>query len=478
MAFGVVFFGLLFPWIHLFGLAAYLLLVGLEAAFVAGGLALGTVIRRQLPEPIRFLAFPMAMLAGEFARSHLPLGGFPWGGLGYSQHSNRLLLRLAAYTGVWGLSFLVATVNALLADAVASCRSNRMGAAWRAAGAVVLLLAPALLPVSVPHGAPARVALVQGNAPPRNPADPSLSDQQAVANQAAVTARLKPGQVDLVLWPESSLAQDPLTHPELFAPLAASVRALGVPFLVGANIGVPAQPGVDDGAPRFRNESLLIDASATVRSRYVKMHLVPFGEYVPGRRLLSSWVRELNRVPADGIPGTRASVFTIAQGTFASAICYETAYPELVGAFVRHGARLIVISTDNSSYQHSPTSAQMVAISQLRAAEQRVWVAQAALTGISAVIAPSGQVVQRAGLFRQALLTPTVRFATGETFYGRYGDWFPVLILVLGGLLLVAALVRPRARRPPVGREPVEPEPVGPEPVGPEPAAVRAARPQ
>lgn len=441
-SFGVVFFGLLFPWLHLFGLAAYLLVVGVEAAFVAAALALGTVLRRHLPAWGAVAAFPTAFLAGEYARSHLPLGGFPWGGLGYSQHSNALILHLAAYTGVWGLSFLVALVNALLAEAAAALwgaggQTGVRVAAICVAACITLAFCPALLPVPTPNGKKATLALVQGNAPTEDPANPHALDQVALDDQVAETARLAGRKVDLVVWPESSVGHDPFSDPTLLNPLLASIRATGAPFVVGATISEPGTPGVDAGAARFRNESILFSATGSVLGRYVKMHLVPFGEYVPARRLLAGWIKELNRVPEDGIPGTAPTVFTIAQGTFASAICYETAFPELVGAFVAHGARMIIVSTDNSSYLRSPASAQMVAISQLRAAEQRMWVAQAAITGISAVIGPDGQVRQKTGLFEPALLTPTVTFATTETVYGRYGDWFPVLVLAAGAAGLV-----------------------------------------
>ena len=442
-AFGLWFFGLLFPWIHLFGMAAYLLLVTLEAAFVAAALTLGTVLRRHLPERAGALAFPVAFVVAEYLRSHLPFGGFPWGGLGYSQHNNALVLHLAAYTGVWGVSFLVALVNALLADGVlaAARRRHWPRAAVPAGLAVALVLAPALLPVGIPRGAAATLAIVQGNAPLQDPADPHALDQEALQRQVGLTNQLAGKKVALVVWPESSVGHDPFSDPSLLNPLLDSIHRVDAPFLVGTTIPIPGTPGRDAGAGRFRNESLFFNSSGFLVARYVKMHLVPFGEYVPGRRLLAGWIKELRRVPNDGVPGARPTVFSIPEGTFASAICYETAYPELVGGFVAHGARMLIISTDNSSYRRSAASAQMVAISQLRAAEQRMWVTQAALTGISAVIAPDGHVVARTGLFTSALLTPTVRFATGTSVYGRFGDWFPVLILLLGSAGIIA---RPR----------------------------------
>ena len=436
-AFGLLFFGLLIPWIHLFGMAAYLLLVFLETAFVAGSLAAGAVMRRRLPEGAGFLAFPVAFLAGEFLRSHAPLGGFPWGGLGYSQHDNLTVLRLASYTGVWGVSLLVALVNALLAEAILAARSAAAGAGppglaglVRAAVAVGLLVVPALLPVISPRGGFASLALVQGNPPQQDPTDPHATDREFLEAQVALTRTLAGSRVALVVWPESSLGHDPFSDPSLLDPLLASIRQMGAAYIVGATLDAPGG--------RFRNVSLFFRSDGSTAGSYVKMHLVPFGEYVPARRLLAGWIRELDRVPLDGIAGRSPTVFSLPQGAFASVICYETAYPELVRSFVTRGARMIVVSTNNSSYLRTAASAQMVAISQLRAAEERMWVAQAALTGISAVIAPSGRVVARTGLFRPALLTPTIRFATGTTVYGRYGDWLPVAVLVAGVLVLSA----------------------------------------
>ena len=442
-AFGLVFFGMLFPWIRLFGTAAYLLLVGLEAAFVAVFLLAGVLARRRLPACLTPLVFATAMLAGEFLRSHGPIGGFPWGGLGYSQHNSPGILHLAAYTGVWGISWLIAAVNALLAGAILRVRSAPAGSLARAGLAGGLVLLPALLPVSSPGGASAKLALIQRPSPVPNP-DGSSLQAQSLSSEASLTSGLAGKGIDLVVWPESSFDTDPLTVSDLAAPLLQAIRETGASFVVGASVDVPAT----SGGAKFRNESMFLHSDGALAARYVKMHLVPFGEYVPGRRLLAGWIHELDKVPADGVAGTSPTVFSLAQGNFGTVICYETAYPELVGAFVAKGARMIIVSTNNASYKRSPASAQMVAISQLRAAEQRMWVAQSALTGISAVIAPSGRVVERTDLFATGVLTPTIRFATAPSPYGRYGDWFPALMLVPGlGAIVAGAVPRKAAAR-------------------------------
>jgi apolipoprotein N-acyltransferase len=422
VVFGLVFFGLLFPWIQLFGTAAYVLLVVLETAFVVVSLLVGLALRRRLPAGLTPLAFGTAFLAGEFVRSHTPLGGFPWGGLGYTQHDHAAILRLAAYTGVWGISLLIATVNAILADALVMLWAAPGRAVALLALAAALVLAPALLPVPEPKGAPVTLGLVQ-RAPPVDDPGQGSAQEQSLTSEAALTRTLAGRKVGLVVWPESSFDSDPLATASLAGPLLQSIRATGASFVVGASVDAPGT--------RFRNESLFIRPDGTLAARYVKMHLVPFGEYVPGRRFLASWIHELDKVPADGVAGTAPTVFSLAQGKFGTVICYETAYPELVGSFVARGARMIVVSTNNASYRRTAASAQMVAISQLRAAEQRMWVAQSALTGISAVIAPTGQVVERTKLFDSQVLTPTIRFATTRTPYGRYGDWFPAILFVV-----------------------------------------------
>jgi apolipoprotein N-acyltransferase len=266
------------------------------------------------------------------------------------------------------------------------------------------------------------LALVQRQPPTQDPAQGS-PQEQSLRSEAALTRSVAARKVGLVVWPESSFDNDPLSTASLAGPLLQSIRATGAAFVVGASVDAPG--------PRFRNESLFIRPDGTLAAQYVKMHLVPFGEYVPGRRFLASWIHELDKVPADGVAGTSPTVFSLPQGKFGTVICYETAYPELVGSFVARGARMIVVSTNNASYRRTPASAQMVAISQLRAAEQRMWVAQSALTGISAVIAPTGQVVERTKLFDSQVLTPTVRFATTRTPYGRYGDWLPAVLFVV-----------------------------------------------
>lgn len=391
-----------------------------------------------LPGGWKVLAFPLAFVAGEYLRSHLPLGGFAWGGIGYSQHGDPAALRLASYTGVWGLTLVVAGASALVGEGVLAARAAPGRAALWALGAAALVLLPRALPVHDADGEAAVVAMVQGNVP-EHVDDPHADDLEVLQNHIALSRSLPATRPSLVVWPEGSVERDPFSDPQFSQPLTETVRAVGAPFLVGATLDGPGG--------RFFNSSLFFRPDGSLAGRYDKMHLVPYGEYVPGRRILEPLVKELERVPRDGIAGGTPTVFEIREGRFASVICYEVIFPDLVRRFVAAGARFLVVSTNNSSFARTPASAQHVAFSQVRAAEHRMWVAHAALSGISAVVDPSGRVVRSTGLFEPALLTPEIRFSTRTTVYGRYGDWPPVSATVAVWIMSLASIRAGRGRR-------------------------------
>lgn len=457
-AFGVTFFGMLLPWIRLFGPEAYVGLVVFETAFVVAALAAGQWVMRRLQPRLgaaAALAFPLAFLAGEYLRSHLPLGGFGWGGLGYSQHDNLPLLRLASYTGVWGLSLVLASTALLAERALTALAAARvLWAMASLAAGLALALVPGILLVTSPGGAHARIAAVQGSLP--DPSKPSsvpetgpssepgsqIGERPALDAQLELTRTLTGRRWSLVVWPESSVDVDPFLNQDVHDLLVDSARAIRAPMLVGAKTDEP-----DD---RFRNTSLLFSADGRLLDRYDKQHFVPFGEYVPFRKLLVPLVSELQRVPRDGVPGTRPTVFRLPEGRFAAAICFESTFPGLVREFVDRGAGLLVVSTNDSAFERSAAARQHLAFAQLRAAEHRMWVLQAALTGITSFVEPSGRAVSQTGLFQRAVVEDDVRFATTRTVYGRFGDWLPAacLLSLVAGATAAARSPRHRTSRP------------------------------
>jgi apolipoprotein N-acyltransferase len=173
---------------------------------------------------------------------------------------------------------------------------------------------------------------------------------------------------------------------------------------------------------------------------------VPFGEYVPMRDALG-WLPELRQVPYDFEPGDTRTLFEAAGHPFESVICFESAFGPLVRDTVRDGAQVVVVSTNNRSYQRSANSEQHLALGQMRAAETGRAVLQASVSGISAVIDPDGDIHHETGLFESRIVRASVPTSTGETLYVRFGDWVVLLAAVAMVVVTIVAVRRPVSSR-------------------------------
>jgi len=429
--FGVGFFGTLLYWQSLLGWIAWGLLVGLEAVFIGLWGALWAVASRRGGHLAGVLVPPVLWVAVEYLRSVVPLGGFTWGHLAQSQHDLGWMLRPAAFTGAWGVTLLVGITNGALAEAWRSLssvpRSAGRATALVAAAAVVVA-APALLPAQSADGREARVAIVQGNVPRDYPGSFFDKELEIIESHARLTAGLRDQNPDLVIWPESSVGIDPYRYPMVKRALAEAARAVGAPMLVGGEVDV---------GPRKRKVVVfVVSPEGRITGFYQKRHHVPFGEYIPARRFLD-WIPMLDQVPTDSIPGPGPEVFMLAGGPVAPVISFEGDFGSLVRQSIDAGGRLLVVATNTSTYGFTWNSAQHVAFSQLRAVENGVWVAHAALSGISAFIAPDGAVVRSTPLWEAATVVKRVRFSTGATWYARTGDWLPLgcVVAAVGAVL-------------------------------------------
>ncbi len=438
LAFGIGFFGVLLAWISLIGWLAWCLLVGLQALFVAGFAWLWSWIARRLEAVARIAAAGVLWVTFEYLRSIVPLDGFTWGQLAQSQHELSWLLRLAAVGGGWLVSFVVVGVNALFAEAIAAIAEHRLrtAAACVAATAVTLVL-PAVLPVAEVGERGVRVAIVQGNIPPEaDRLELYTKELGIIRRHQRLTGRLADRGIDLVVWPESSVGLDLERVEPAGRAVAAAARAVDAPMIVGGNL--------DAGQDRYRVMAFEVSSEGEVVDRYQKTHLVPFGEYVPARRLLG-WAPGLEQVPRDAIAGSDPVVFDVAGGKVAPVISFEGDFGSLVRQRIDGGGRLLVVATNTSTWGRSWASAQHLAFSQVRAAENGVWVVHAALTGISGFVRPDGVVVAATPLWRGTTLVRDVSFAEDVTLYARLGDWVP-LACVLGSVLAAARAAVGRRR--------------------------------
>jgi len=200
---------------------------------------------------------------------------------------------------------------------------------------------------------------------------------------------------------------------------------------------------VNDPDGSQHTSALAFDGAGTLVDRYDKVHLVPFGEYVPWRSRLS-WIGAISQIPVDRVAG--ASVDTVSQPglpAYGTPICFENSFPAIPRAFVRGGATFLVVPVNNASYGLTAAAAQHLQMSQVRAVETGRWVVDAGVAGISAFIDPAGVIVGRTGLFETAILRGQVRPSTHRTIYARFGDWLPVASVILLAMTFLTA--RPRS---------------------------------
>ena len=437
LTFGVAFFGVLLYWISIVGWIAWGLLVLLQGLFLGVFGALWSLLRPRLPRWAGVLAAAVLWVAVEYVRTRVPLGGFTWGQLAQSQHNATWMLNAAAWGGSWAVALLVVLANALVAEAW-RLRSPRSSVP-ALAGAAALLGLPLLLPGPRAEGDAIRVAIVQGNVPRSFDGTVLDKERTIIRSHERLTKELAPGSVDLVVWPESSVGLDVDDDPVASEAVRSAARAVGAPMIVGGNLDVDED--------RYQVMAFHVSPQGEIVDRYQKTHLVPFGEYVPARASLD-WLPMLAQVPRDAIAGDEPTVFDIAGDKIAPVVSFEGDFGSLVRGRIDAGGRLLVVATNTSTWEESWASAQHVAFSQVRAAENGVWVVHAALSGISALIAPNGDVVADTPLWTATTETGAVRFTTSPTFYARTGDWLPLLCLLALVSLGAVALVRGRRSVP------------------------------
>jgi apolipoprotein N-acyltransferase len=205
-------------------------------------------------------------------------------------------------------------------------------------------------------------------------------------------------------------------------------------MIVGGNL--------DLDADRYKVVAFHLSAQGEIEEVYQKTHLVPFGEYVPGRSLLG-WIPMLDQVPRDAVPGDAYGVFELPQGPIATVISFEGDFGSLVRRPIDAGGRALVVATNTSTWEHSWASAQHLAFSQVRAAENGVAVVHAALSGISGFIEPGGELTESSELYEATTLTQTINFSPAVSFYARTGDWAAYLAILVSAAGLFTVL-RPR----------------------------------
>jgi apolipoprotein N-acyltransferase len=442
LVFGVAYFGALLYWILLFGELAWGSLVLLSCLSTGLFGALATAVWRSA-HPLRSCVGLAALWTViEWVRGTWPLGGFTWGALGSTQTGDASLLKLASVGGMSSISFVVLLVAALLLLAFDRMVERRTtGAILMIALGIGLVVAPGLIVLPAANGRPIDVAAIQVNVLTARGQDAAAEDIAVARLNVDLHEQLAEDPPDLAVWGEGALDPGATSDPATSQLVARAIADVGVPTLAGA---------VTNGADgKQRTEVLLFDGSGSMIDRYAKVHLVPFGEYAPWRDELD-WISALQQVPIDRTPGEGVRTLSgPGLPPFGTPICYENSFPALDRAFVNAGARFLVVTINNASYGRTAASRQHLIMSRLRAVEDGRWVVHAAVSGISAIIDPSGRVVAERGLFVPGTIRHTIRASTTRTLYVRFGDWVPLASL----LFALGAILAPRRRRR-ITREP------------------------
>jgi apolipoprotein N-acyltransferase len=376
----------------------------------------------------------MLWVALEYARSHL-FTGFPWLLLGSAATDYFPVARMARWTGVYGLSYLLAALPAACAWLL--LRPGRPATAhliW-VAGVVAAL---SLTAPDEQYGEDQTAFLVQTNIPQEVAFEPW--DQET---QAPLLARLRELTIKgvgrqkspaLVAWPEVPAPfyfwEDSFTRQYA----EAMARNTNSNFVMGIVAYVPGSNGAQP-----TNSMVVLAPSGEVLAQYDKIHLVPFGEYVPLRRWLVL-AEKLTAEIGDFVPGSKLVVSQMEGGRMSGLICYEVIFPDLVRRFVRNGAEVLVNISNDGWYGSSAARYQHLLIARMRAIENARYLLRATNTGITAVIRPDGRVTAELAPDRPGVLRGQWSFQQRQTFYTRHGDVFAMAACVLAGLGCLAGI--------------------------------------
>jgi apolipoprotein N-acyltransferase len=415
---------------------AYTLLVFLLACYPAAACCLTKYLIRSGGAPF-ILIFPAAWVVFEYAQSLSPFGGFPWLSAGYSQSRFLTVIQIADITGIYGVSFLLVWIGTVIFWVFR--HTGRRLSIWMPSLAALLMVAGCIVygkaslrkwETSAPRF---RVAMLQGNISFDAPDNVVLDKFQN--GYVRMADRLPPSGTDLLVLPESPSP----VYFETNASYRGVIEQLAKRFPLGIvfnNIRREENAEV----LHYFNSAYFVDRNGVLRGVYDKMHLVPFGEYIPLKKLFS-FVEVISKDVGSFESGSEYRLVQVGDHPANSIICFEAVFPSLVRRFVHDGSELILNLTNDGWYGDSPAPYQHLAIARLRAVENRRFLLRATNSGISAVVEPSGSVQASTGILREAICEGRFDFVGERTFYARYGDVFVFLCaIILFGSVTFAVL--------------------------------------
>ena len=437
------------PW-YISSLA--LLLLALYMSLYLGLFAMATrFFVRELPAPLCLFLIPALWVGLDWFRGVF-LTGFPWMDLGYALYQYPLLIQAADLAGHHGVSFLVVSANVLVFLLIIHKASLKN---------CLLLLIPFLAlfagaglysvtrlqhleeQLSSLQTQRVRIGVVQGNRDQSQKWAPAKQQETVETYITATETLAQPGVPLLVIWPETALPFYPPAN-DLMAPLQHMVKEQSISLLSGA----PWYEIIDAETRKvkFYNSALLLTPSGEIEDLYFKNHLVPFGEYIPLKEYVP-FLSPLVEAVGDFSPGTIDHPFRWEKAEIGLLICFESVFPELSRKWILTGANVLVNLTNDAWYGKSSAPHQSLGMAVFRAVETRRSLVRSANTGISAFIAPTGELLQQSPLFTGWAAADDVPLLSEVTFWVRYGYVFAPLCLFFGALGAGIAFYRGKTSR-------------------------------
>ncbi|MFQ5737254.1 MAG: apolipoprotein N-acyltransferase [Thermodesulfobacteriota bacterium] len=403
----------------------------------------------RLSPMVLLVVTPALWTALEYLRGHL-FTGLPWVLAGYSQAYYLPVIQIADVTGVWGVSYLVVFVNTAIWLAVRSVigRDSRFPA--RAVGVAALVTASVVVygfvrtvqvDKEVKGWAGLRAAVAQGSIDQSVKWDRSFQKSTLKIYRGLTVEAARQG-ARLVVWPETAV-------PFYFVPAKIKEGEVGSITREAGTYVLTGSPSYnynpDTRQAEYYNSAYLLFPDGETAGRYDKSHLVPFGEYVPLKKLFP-FFKKLTAGVGDFSEGPGAVPIAFEGGGIGTLICYESIFPEIAAASVRNGSTILVNITNDAWFGRTSAPYQHFEMSILRAVENKVYLLRAANTGVSGIVGPAGRVMKRSGLFEKAVLVDDVRLKRGPlTLYSRYGDLFAWGCLAISFTFVINRLKRRRS---------------------------------
>lgn len=390
-----------------------------------------------------YLAAPVLWICLEYCKSYL-FTGFPWENLGYSQYLNHYLVQFADIAGVYGLSFLIVLANAALFDVVVK-RSRKE---FILAAAVILIMAGVLIygvnrskqvDKILQNAAGIEVALIQGNI------DQSIKwndgfQKETINIYEQLSLQNAPLKEGLVVWPETAVPfnyQDAGQFQRQVRDICFKTKSW---FIFGSTSYESSKENTN-----YYNSAYLLSPDGEIKGKYDKVHLVPYGEYVPLRNVFP-FIKKLTAGMGDFSAGAGYHPLTANNKKIGILICYEGILPLAARTYKKEGAELLVNITNDAWFGATSAPFQHFSMAVFRAVETRLYLVRAANTGISAIISPKGEIVAQTNIFEKAAIRDNVKFSGVQTVYAEYGD---ILVIVCFGLVIfffALILLRRRTR--------------------------------